>query len=222
MVISDTVFNGIEPKKHSFGGVPVVMVSGDDFQLAGAFGESAIDSLPDNSKPTSNKTILKGRQLYMELAENVLHLPKVQRIQKGRTKDRELLDRIRIGENVTDEDAERLLNLRLDKIREVHGDKIAHDIWNKSIYLCYSNKERLEHNLESLVKTNSKAQPTAILRPITSTSQRGLSVRSHFNEKSQATTTLLCVNAKVCIQGRNFQPLWGLHNGAPGIVNEII
>lgn len=221
MVIAETVYQGLGPKKHSFGGVPVVMVSGDDYQLCGSFGESAMDALPGNSTQTSKKSVLKGRQLYMEMAQNVLHLPTIQRIQKGRENDRELLDRIRIGENVSDEDATRLMNLRLDKIRERHGDAAVDDIKKKSIFLCYTNKERLDHNIKTLVKMNSAQQPTAILKPRSLTSSFGKTISSHFKD-SAAKTALLCKNAKVCLQGRNFHPIWGLHNGACGTVKEII
>jgi hypothetical protein len=32
----------------------------------------------------------------------------------------------------------------------------------------------------------------------------------------------LCVGARVAIDNHNFNPIWGLHNGACGIVEEII
>ena len=50
---------------------------------------------------------------------------------------------------------------------------------------------------------------------------KGKAIASHFIDEAP-NSTMLCLGAIVSLQGCNFQPLWGLHNGACGIVQEII
>ena len=45
---------------------------------------------------------------------------------------------------------------------------------------------------------------------------------SHFLNESPKSTMLLCIGVTISLQGCNFQPLWGLHNGACGTMQEII
>ena len=52
-----------------------------------------------------------------------------------------------------------------------------------------------------------------------STVDRGF--QNHF-ENEPASACIICVNAKVCIENRNFHPAWGLHNSACGTVGEIV
>ena len=47
-----------------------------------------------------------------------------------------------------------------------------------------------------------------------------VSNRSHFDSKMPG-TAMLCRGCKVALSCRNIHPLWGLHNGACGTVDEI-
>jgi hypothetical protein len=104
---------------------------------------------------------------------------------------------------------------------KLHGPAIVEEIKSKAVYLFWTNDKRIQHNLEMLVKLNNLSNPTAILKTQSVCSKYAKGVNSHFDTKYPA-TAMLCVGAKVAIQGKNFQPLWGLHNGACGIVKEII
>ena len=68
---------------------------------------------------------------------------------------------------------------------------------------------------------NSVDNPTAIIRTKSSGKKFGKGVNRHFQGETPK-TCLICVGAVVSIQGYNFCPLWGLHNGACGTVREII
>ena len=50
---------------------------------------------------------------------------------------------------------------------------------------------------------------------------RGKGNNRHFDTELPS-TSLICVGCKVSIHSRNLKPDWGLHNGACGIVHEII
>ena len=63
----------------------------------------------------------------------------------------------------------------------------------------------------------------AILRTQSAGPVGGKAVKSHFDYKSKVPgTSIICVDAKVALENRNFCPIWGLHNGACGIVREIV
>jgi len=206
--------------KMTWGGIPVVIVAGDDYQLGG-MGEIAPDCLPKHSKPRSDKNILNGRSLFLEFANTVYKLPKVRRIDPKRLADADLLNRLRIGENVTEKDANRLMNLHLDVIERKHGRTILDKILQNSIHLFFRNDKRIHHNVRQQCELNSEDNPTAVLKPISTSASRPKAVRSHFCG-NQPPTALLSRGSHVSLQGRNFFPLWGLHNGACGKVLQIV
>jgi hypothetical protein len=72
-----------------------------------------------------------------------------------------------------------------------------------------------------LVKLNNQNNPAAILKTKSTSTKHARGVNSHFKGDFPA-TAMLCRNAKVAMQGCNFHPLWGLHNGACGQVDEMI
>ena len=220
-IISKFVYNGKGLLHHSWGGIPVVIIAGDDYQLSGR-GEGAHSALPQFSTYTSDKATRRGRQLFLEFASTVFDLPIVRRVQDGRTKDRDLLGRIREGTHVTDEDVKQLKSLHLDTIKQKHGQAVVDEILSQSIHLFYTNEKRIRFNVDRLRKVSSATNPVAVLKPIASgTSKRNSkSVSSHFKGQ-RPSSSLVCLGAKVCIQGQNFKPLWGLHNGACGTVVEF-
>lgn len=47
-------------------------------------------------------------------------------------------------------------------------------------------------------------------------------IKSHFESTTNPEPAYLCNGAKVCLQAKNFIPLWGLHNGACGTIDEYV
>jgi len=217
-IISETTYQGGHINSLSFGGIPVVIFAGDDYQLGG-FGEGAHDCLPPYVKFTPNKNILKGRSVFKQCAETVFKLPFVRRVDDAKQHDKDLLNRVRIGEQVTDDDVTRLQGLHLDAIEKKHGKKVVENIKKKAIYLFYTNEKRIRHNLIGISETNSKENPTAVVKIQTASSKHHKAISGHFKD-SPPKNALFCIGAKVCLQGKNFLPLWGLHNGACGSVDE--
>ena len=131
------------------------------------------------------------------------------------------MDRIKTGKGVTDKDVDKLQSLHLDVIERKHGKQTVLDIEAGAIHLFFTNEKRCSHNLKHLAKVNSNANPTAVLQPISASSTRGKGTRSHFSKELNP-PALLCRGVPVCIKNRNFLPLYGLHNGACGFVEEIV
>ena len=220
-IISSVIFNGRSKKKVSWGGIPVVIIAGDDFQL-GSFTQGAHDMFGEHAKAPKTKENVHGMRLFEELAENVFKLPTIRRIDKSRQDDMDLMGRIRLGDRVTDSDVKKLQSLHLKNIEALHGKKTKEDIERNAIFLFFTNEKRIRHNLTMLSGMNSKENPTAICKPASSSSKFGKGVKRHFRGNKSGKASLLCRGCKVCINGKNFFPLWGLHNGGCGIVKEIV
>ena len=91
------------------------------------------------------------------------------------------------------------------------------------MFLFFTNEKRIRHNLKCLAEACGKTYPVAILRTHSIGPVGGIAVKSHFDFKSKVPdTSIICVDAKVAIENRNFCPIWGLHNGACGIAREIV
>ena len=220
-IVNQTVFEGRGRRTHhSWGGVPVVVIAGDDYQLGG-MGEGAPECLPPFAKFKADKNILRGRTLFKEFASTVFKLPKVRRVDESKQQDAELMDRLRIGERVSDNDVQRLQNLHLDVIEQRHGIEYVNKVKRNAIHLFFRNSKRIEHNLRHLSQMNTTTNPTAVIQTLSVSDKQAKGVRSHF-QKQPLSWCLICIGCKVCIRKRNFFPLWGLHNGACGVVVEIV
>lgn len=219
-VISSVAYEGCAINNKSWGGIPVVLVAGDDYQLAG-MGEGAHDCIEPYARYNPDKKVLRGRQLFKEFAQTVYKLPTVRRVNEKNQADRDTLERLRIGENVTDEDTKKLQSLHIDEIERKHGKAAVDAIRRKAIHLFFTNEKRTNHNLNALADLNSTENPTAILKPKSESAKHGKGNRAHFKNNLN-TASLVCRGCNVCIYQRNFFPLWGLHNGACGIADEMI
>ena len=218
---SQCAFGGLGANfTSSWGGVPVVIIAGDDYQLGGR-GEIATDCSPGLGKPMkTNKNNMKGRELFLEFASTVYKLPKIRRVDKSKVDDANLMERLRFGEKVTDSDVSRLMGLQLNEIRNSHGQKVVDNILNNAIHLFFRNDKRIEHNLKQQAKINTKDNPTAIIKPVSKSRSRPRPVRAHFGSDAPA-ASIMAIGSQVSLK-RNFFPLWGLHNGACGKVHEIV
>jgi hypothetical protein len=208
-IISEVIFDGSTTNKF-YGGIPVVLLVGDDYQLPGQ-EEGALTAL---SRVGGSRMTQKGRQVFLRCAENVFQLQSIQLVSHSQQEAKEMLGRVRIGVNVLDEDVRKIQSLHLNAIREKYGDGYVEEIVKEAVYLFWTNEKRAQRNLFCLGQTNTDQNPTKGGR-------YGIGVALHFQDKLPP-ASMLCVNARVCIRRCNFCPAWGLHNGACGIVQEII
>jgi PIF1-like helicase len=215
-VISETVYNGAN-LDDLFGAIPVLILAGDDYQLPG-FSEGAFEAA---TRLNGSKLTQKGRALFLQCSSTVFKLSTIRRVSDDNQGDKDLLGRIRIGTNVLDSDVDKIQSLHLDQIRSVHGDDALNHITRDAVYLFWTNEKRVNHNILQLAKTNSPTNPTAIIKCIGGNNKWGKALNGHFQGKPPP-TALLCIGATVSIQGQNFYPVWGLHNGACGTVQEIV
>lgn len=215
-MVAETIFEGGELRDTSWGGLPVLLLVGDDFQLPST-EDGALQAL---FKKNGCRMVHIGRRSFLECSQHVMDLKGSKRIKKKQKKDKALMARLRKTEDVIEEDVRKLVSLRLDNIEKIHGKDYVTDIENRAVYMFFKNNKRIAHNLERVIRESSAQNPVAICKTI-STGANGKGDRRHFHGKIQ-NSTQLCIGARVAIDKKNFHPIWGLHNGACGIVEEII
>ena len=216
-MMSETLFNG-SLSHHDWGHIPVLIFVGDDYQLP-SITSGAFDCF---EKKDGNKTVTNGRQQLQKAAEVVMSLTASKRINDKQKMDKEIIRKTRTAEELEDSEINKLLNLHLTNIQAKHSPTVVNDIKKKAIYLFYRNNKRIMKNLEILTETTGPSNPVAICKTKSNGLHDGKAIKSHFKNSEIPGTSIIAVGTKVALENRNFNPLWGLHNGAVGTVNEII
>ena len=215
--IGETAYGGGHISDLSFGGVPVVVLAGDDFQLPGV-EEGAFQALFRTDGAKMSKS---GRSALKECAQFVMELNGSKRMHDSQIKQKKLLERLRIGDDLLEDDIQKLLSLHIQAMKRKHSNTELEKIKQKAVYLFYTNEKRIRHNMEQLLHNSSDVNPVAMMPHHSSGPVAGKAISSHFgNDPPDA--ALLCNGCRVAAESRNFQPLWGLHNGACGTIDEII
>lgn len=221
--LSDTVYGGTCGDKE-FGGIPVVILVGDDNQLPpviiGGKGKGAFyiyDKKPVSFRNSDRmKTELEGMKLFRRFSENVMEITERRR-QEGDLRFIKILEDLNTGDP-SQNTAETLISLNFNKLKESEQIKIS----KKAIYIFATHKDKNNHNNEQLSKICNNNNPLASLRYEDVLIKGEKSILSHFETSATPLATHFCVGAKVALKGRNIEPKWGLFNGTIGIVKEII
>lgn len=231
---------GQQNQKEVWGGVPVVLLFGDDHQLLPVIEKGVIAGYGlrhgikvkgtdvSTTYKTHNEQVQEaiGHDLFIkDLTTSVVNLTENYRARND-PYFAGLLDRLRIG-TCTVEDAERLMKNSLHRYDDEDKRQIEDD--PKTVWLFATNPERRRKNTEKLVEQSRKDNvPIARLKCQWYCNKRygngqGCVIRSHFkNQNNILNSTDLCVEASVCISGINIVPEAGLYNGARGKVIDLV
>ena len=216
-MIAETIYGGGPFPNESWGGLPIVILFGDDYQLPslteGAF--SVFD--PKSVGPM----VRLGRESFLECANCVMSLKGSKRIQENQQSDKKIIEAVRTQADLSQRQVDKLLNLKLETYGEKFGKEAKQRIEDKAIYLFYKNSKRARHNLQKLAQFSSPDNPVAIIRPKGYGTTTGKADSRHFDSEAPQ-GAMICVGAKVSLDKKNYCPVWGLHNGACGTVTEIV
>lgn len=218
--IAETIHEGGHRREEIFGGLPILILVGDDHQLPGT-GEGAMCALTKRGDKTMAD---KGRKVLRDCAKHVLELKTSRRITGNKAIDKQLIEKIRVREALTEAEVSKLLNLHIDKLQQRITKEEFDEIKAKAMYLFYRNKPRIRHNLQMIYNQHSSTNPIAVIRA-KSTGSTGRGIKSHFKQtgnRELPDSVMLCIGATVALEGKNYCPEWGLYNGALGYVREII
>ena len=200
------------------------MLCGDDSQLPPIIkygkGKGAFYVF-DNKLITSHNSLQiqnedKGRKLFLRMADTVMELT-IRKRQHGDEFMVSLLDDLESGMP----SYETACILMRYHIRNLTVD-VRKRIESKSTYIFTTHKDKDDHNFRELSKICKKENPVACLKYKDLNNKcKGCRI-SHFDHLRTPMMTHLCIGAKVAIKGKNFEPTWGLYNGAVGTVREIV
>ena len=219
-VLSETALNGAF-QAIPFGSIPIVVLFGDDYQLPstshGAFQCSGVDL----SK--AGAMTLLGRQAMLECASSTIELTSNKRLQDSQLDDRKIVDAVRLQQDLSEQQSAKLLSIGLKSYEHRNGRAARKQLEQESIFLFYTNEKRIRHNLRKLADHSSASNPVAFIQSMTYSCVTGKSDSRHWHQDDDPPgTCMLAIGAVVALTFRNFNPKWGLHNGACGMVNEIV
>lgn len=235
--VRECVFGG-QNSSELWGGVPVVLMFGDDYQLMPVIDEGAIQGYAKKTRfgtsrknsisamPTKKQLLaLQGRHLFTSvMTENVFMLHENYRVKCDIFKD--ILARVRVGQP-THKDAKKIMNLHLQYYEGKHDFMHKLENHEKTMWLFTNNDEKNKKNNEMLKKLSSPTVPVARLGCEYDSNKRkngsfcGPSI-IHFDRTPYNKNTDICVGARVAIAPYNIVPEVGLYNGAYGKVIEIV
>lgn len=220
--------NEIQSEKR-FGGIPIVLLCGDDHQLPSVtIGEEGQGIMyyfrtQQSSKDRNSQTLATekhGEGAFFKCAQNVVRLNKIKRLESNAVDLKRILNDVRNG-GMSKEDAEFLMKRH---IRHVPFEK-RQWLEQNAVYLFATKQLKEEHNMRKLNEITNSTNPVLLLQTKFEKCNQSLCKtagnKKHFDSDSTPSRSILCIGAKVAIENRNFQPNWGLYNGALGTVVGI-
>lgn len=229
--VRECAFNGHNFRER-WGGVPVVLFFGDDYQLPPTDKNGAIngfDKYHNCKRPQTMTARSKNSQICEFAGTEILTKMMTEEVfvltKNFRTKDTddcELMNRMRVG-NQTEEDAKRLINLHTSNYSANFREDLEND--PKTLHVYSKRDEMNKQNVKMLVRTQNRLKvPIARLRCQFKSNVIGHSTvyHSHFHGQKMQYTLDVCVGAKVCLETVNIDANAGLFVGAIGNVIDII
>jgi hypothetical protein len=217
--VSKTMHGGTH-ENEDWGGLPIVVLIGDDYQLPpptiqkGAF-HTVADGL-HSSMINMDNVVSNGCLQFRNFAKASMELTTSHRQDEDQSQFKGILARVREC-NTNNVDARVLAE---DHHLRNKAPGVAKEISKGALYLYSTRAKRDDHNLQKLCQESSALNPVAILKSKYCSNVGSKVFKSHFDVKNDV-TPLLCRGCMVSIQGKNFNPKWGLYNGALGTIIDL-
>jgi hypothetical protein len=228
---------GQQNQMEKWGGVPVIIIFGDDYQLMPVIDGGAIQGyaektglkVPKSTFKSHEEQILEnlGHVLFIDcMTENVFALTDNYRTRNDPVFGK-ILNDLRMG-ILSDKDALRLMKQGLHHHNSQPENRKLIENNPRTVWLFTNNIDKNQKNMEKIVElSNRTGVPIARLRcqwdsnRFQGSGVRSV-VRSHFKNSKLVACTDICVGAPVAINGINIVPEAGLYNGARGWVIDIV
>ena len=211
-----------------WGGVPIVLLFGDDYQLPSVnignkgHGANKVFPLDNNDSFNLNATQEIGKFLFKNMADTVKSLSKSMRITQNDMELKNLCQKIRIGDTLSEHEAKYLLGFKLSN--PYITSERRQQIQNEAIWIFTTNSETEEHNKKKLASLINRRNPLMNFSYCLSGSQNSTKkkgMHNHFDIQDRKSRCVpLCRGARMSIS----QNIWqekGLYNGATGTVIDI-
>lgn len=229
---------GGKNKNKQWGGIPIVLFVGDDYQLpAIGWGALHVDSIQAMEVLQKSKRdqyekhlIQEGWKVFKEMGEKAMLLSISKRVNE---KEKCLLRVLKgarcenIYDTIDDSDVKQLMRLHLrswDENGPTYSSQEIQSILENGLALFAQKEPRDRHNmnmLNSLCTKNGTSVARVKARTTSHTGRRVIN-NAHYDEDRTPPTVLLTKGCKVQLTGSNIYPLWGLYHGSMGTLLEII
>lgn len=223
------VHNG-RNEEEFFGGIPIILMVGDDYQLPPAVHKSAADTFEMSQKEMMTGKSweiclnIAGGEAFRKFGENYVKLKTSKRALEGE----ELLHTCLKG--VRGDTIRGLSQSNINRLMGYHFN--SHGYWTeekkkaiendeRTIYLFANNEEKHQHNHKKLREFNTENTPVAVIKAVAS-SFCGSRMSNHYDNERCPRSTMICVGCKVALIGINIKPEWGLYHGSIGTVIDIV
>ena len=206
-----------------FGGVPIFILIGDDYQLPPPTNtqKGAFDVLGGKPSLSQQKTgvAASGAQLFLDLSKTCMALKTIKRQKNDQKKLINILGRMRLGES-TPADAQDLMQFHLANFSNTEVETITKT--GTTMHLFAFKKSKNEFNYRKLQAVSSATNPVALVKTRwESTAGKPKVCKAHF-PNLPVNATIVSRGAMVSISNHNFEPEWGLFNNSVGEVEEIV
>jgi hypothetical protein len=201
--------------REDWGGIPVMVLFGDDYQLP-SIGNGGATNIPQLNKNIFTKglhvmTQCQGGLQFMNLAEEVMELDQVCRQTDDQVIFKGIIERLYLGW-MNEQDEARLRVLTLDD--DQYTSKEIKNISEGALHLFARYQAKNAYNEQKLRETVTETNPLAVIRCIDKTTATSAKIKStYLNKTSDMRKTMLCRDAMVEITKVNIEPKWGLFNG---------
>ena len=222
-------YKGLNYKKE-WGGVPIVLVIGDDCQLPPVKATGVIQGYYNNGRFNSrnhdNRERLEvyGYRVLMNLTNICFVLTKSFRQNEKEQKLNNLLEMLRVGQ-VNDDGAKELMKYHLNNPVMKYSQGELKEITRDATYLYATHAPKDKKNYEELHNLHTNENPIAAIKTkwarCNGTSSKV--IKNHFerDDLTKLDRVNICIGAKVSINKWNFDPQLGLYNHAFGTVVDI-
>jgi hypothetical protein len=219
-------FNG-QNSQLDWGGIPIILVIGDDYQLPSIDEGSfyCFGNRPNKKHSATQEYFIQhGLQQFLALGKDVMQLTSPKRVHDTQGRLKSILQGVRGTSQsyLSIDDAEYLCSFHLQNKDRFNSNDIS-KIEKDALYL-YANKEPKDaHNSFALLKANTADNPVAKLKAST-TKRNGMEPgnAAHYEPDRMPPRVNLCKTAKVQLTGYNPRPEWGLYHGSRGTVIDIV
>ncbi len=220
-------FQGANPEL-SWGGLPIVILVGDDFQLP-PIDEGAFYCFGETTKRFRTNVeatyVQNGMKLFKEFGKDVMSLKRSKRVLEGQAQLQHILDGVRgsSSKTLSVQDAEYMCSFHIDN-KACFNHQEKEQIKKDALFLFANVEPKNLYNNHALKEMNTKENPVAVVRAETKRYKDNMRARNmgHYdNERTPAMINIAC-NCQVQLTGTNLCPKWGLYHGARGKVLDIV
>lgn len=212
----------------SWGGLPIVILVGDDYQLP-PINEGAFYCLEKRARKQRTKVeelfVENGMKLFTEFGKDVMTLAQTKRVLEGQIQLQRILNGVRgpSEETLSMQDAEYRCSFHIDN-KDFFNQEDKQQIKKDALYLFATVRAKNERNKHALKEINTQDNPVAIIKAKTKRLKNNTMTRNMGHYDNERTPALINIarNSQVQITGVNLCPKWGLYHGARGKVIDIV